>query len=244
MKSELEPLLLAFDTSGSVGSLAVGRGGRAICEISLDVRGGLSAALLPAIDQAMTIASAVPGDLSGVVVGAGPGSFTGLRVAGATAKGMVHALGIPLRAYSSLLTVAAPWAAHPGAVGVLFDARGRDIFAACYEFSGDEVITHIPPAVLSLDEGVEALRSVGATLLVGDGASRHEAELTERLSVPTVPASFASPRATSLLWLADRYPEAGTVVSAASWEPEYLRASGAERIASEGRTSISDRRAG
>jgi tRNA threonylcarbamoyladenosine biosynthesis protein TsaB len=243
MSAPLESLLLAFDTSGAVGSLAVGRGGRAICEMSLDVRGGLSGALLPAIDQAMSMASAAPADLAGIVVGAGPGSFTGLRVAGATAKGMVHALGVPLLAYSSLLATAAPYAAHPGAIGVLFDARGRDVFAACYEFSGN-VVTRVAPAARTLDEAVEVLASAGASLLVGDGASRHESELAGRLSAAIVPPAFAAPRAASLLWLADRYPDAGYVESAASWEPEYLRASGAERIAGTGRAPASDRRAG
>lgn len=230
-------LLLAFDTSGSAGSLAIGRDGRVICEISLDVRGGLSSALLPAIDQAMSIASLAPEDLSGVLVGAGPGSFTGLRVAAATAKGMAQALGVPLRAYSSLLAAAAPYASHAGVVGVLFDARGRDVFAACYEFADEGVIPHLEPVALSLDEAIAGLAGANATLLVGDGASRHQIELTERLQATVVPAEFGRPRGGSLIWLHHRYPETGRDASEVSWEPAYLRASGAERIAAEKRAA-------
>lgn len=237
MNDRSEQPLLAFDTSGSAGSLAVGTAGRAICEISLDVRGGLSSALLPAIDSAMAIASTRPTDLSGILVGAGPGSFTGLRVAAATAKGMAQALGIPLRAYSSLVIAAAPYASHPGPVGVLFDARGRDVFVACYEFRKEAVATHLAPVALNLDDAIARLAATGATLLIGDGASRHEAELTDRLRASVVPGELGRPRGAGLLWLHERYPAAGHDAAEVSWEPAYLRASGAERIAEERRTA-------
>lgn len=226
---------LAIDCSGPAGSVAVGRGGRAVTEVVLNVSGGLSAALMPAIDFAMQSAGVAPADLGGVVVGAGPGSFTGLRVAAGTAKGIVHALEVPLVAYSSLLVTAAPF--HRGAVGVLFDARGRNVYGACYDFGGHSVRTLTEPAAMDLEQALSRFGEHGVSLLVGDGASRHEEEISARLSVPVVPDSFSSPRAGALLWLAEEFPDSGVVASATNWEPDYLRASGAERIAAEARTS-------
>lgn len=132
MTEVLDGPILALDTSTETGSVAVGRGGRLLAEATLSVGPGHSSALLPAVDWVVRAAGLAPGDLAAVVVGGGPGSFTGLRIAAATAKGMVRALGVPLFAYSGLLAAAA---GHWGAgrpVCALFDARRRDVYAGCW----------------------------------------------------------------------------------------------------------------
>jgi tRNA threonylcarbamoyladenosine biosynthesis protein TsaB len=73
-----------------------------------------------------------------VIVGAGPGSFTGVRVAAATARGLAHGLGVPLYAYSSLAAVAMETGLD-GNVCALFDARRGEVYAACYESSGTRI---------------------------------------------------------------------------------------------------------
>lgn len=231
MKEATKGLVLAIDCSGPTGSVAVGSGGRVTAEVVLTVKASLSAALMPAVDFAMKAAGATVADLERVVVGAGPGSFTGLRVAAATAKGIVHALGIPLIAHSSLLAAASPYAGHPGPVGVLFDARGRDVFAACYEFGSDGLRSLVDPTALPLDQALAAFAECGATLVAGEGTSRHDDEILATISGSIVPSAFSSPRAGALLWLAEEFPETGVDATTAAWEPDYLRASGAERIA-------------
>src|SRR5690606_12604773 len=126
--------VLALDSSTSTGSVAVGGADGLLAEVVLRVGPGHSSSLLPAVDQAMRAAGLAPADLRAVVVAGGPGSFTGVRVAASTAKGMVQALGVPLLAFSGLLAAAsAGWGAG-GPVCALFDARRRDVFAACYRF--------------------------------------------------------------------------------------------------------------
>ena len=89
--------------------------------------------LIPRIEALLEELGATVGDLAGLVVGAGPGSFTGLRVGAATAKGMVRALGIPLWAFSSLAGAAASVDGDPLRPRcVLFDARGDRVYAASY----------------------------------------------------------------------------------------------------------------
>jgi hypothetical protein len=70
---------------------------------------------------------------------------------------------------------------------------------------------------------------------VGEGALLHRAEIERAPGARVAPAQVGMPRASALLWLAESAPEMGRVEDAAGWEPEYVRASGAERIAAEGR---------
>lgn len=223
--------ILALESSTNLGSVAVGDASGLYGEVVRNVAAGHSSALLPAAQQLLEAAGLRPRDLAGVVVGGGPGSFTGLRVAAATAKGMVQALGVPLLAYSGLMaTAASAWAAS-GPVCALFDARRGDVYAACYRF-GDEPEVLMEPTALSVDALVERLRGAPELpLLVGDGALAHCERLQRELGARVGPPQLALPRASSLVWLAVHAPALGRVEDASLWEPEYVRAAGAERIA-------------
>jgi tRNA threonylcarbamoyladenosine biosynthesis protein TsaB len=193
-----------------------------------------SSALLPAIDRVLRAAGLRPSDLTGAVVGGGPGSFTGVRVAAATAKGLAHALEMPLRAPSSLLAVAAGCAADPREVCVLFDARRGDVYAAAYRFGGGAPRQALAPVALALDELLARYRDAEAPLFTGEGALLHAARIREELNAEIAPEHLAAPRAAGLLWAAHAAPALAQVVDAAKWEPLYLRAAGAERIAAAG----------
>jgi tRNA threonylcarbamoyladenosine biosynthesis protein TsaB len=222
--------VLALDSSTALGSVAVGDAAGVRAEVARSVAGGHSSALLPMVERAMEDARLRPADLAAVVVGGGPGSFTGLRVAAATAKGMVRALGVPLLAYSGLLAAAASaWAAE-GEVCALFDARRRDVFAACYRF-GQGVEERLAPTALDVDAVVARFHGGTPPTFVGDGARLHREQLERELGARVLPAHLGVPRAAALVWLATVDPERGRVLDAAGWEPEYVRASGAERIA-------------
>src|SRR5919106_2601048 len=96
-----ESVYLAIDTSTPLGSVAVGKAGAVLAEIVLGVHSRHSEALLLAIDFVLKNAEVdKKRDLAGIVVGGGPGSFTGLRISGATAKALATALGCPLFSFS------------------------------------------------------------------------------------------------------------------------------------------------
>ena len=113
---------LAIETSTQTGSVAVGHGRAVLAEVVLGLRVKQSETLLPAIDFALASAHVAKSDLSRIIVGGGPGSFTGLRVAGASAKALARALRVPMFAYSGLAALAASTASQR-AVCALFDAR-------------------------------------------------------------------------------------------------------------------------
>jgi tRNA threonylcarbamoyladenosine biosynthesis protein TsaB len=193
----------------------------------LGLRVKQSEALLPAIDYALASAHVAKQDLARIVVGGGPGSFTGLRVAGATAKALARALEVPLYAYSGLAALAASTASDR-TICAMFDARRDEVYSACYRFpnfSSIEVsMNPAPRALRAVLESMEA-RDV---LFVGDGALRHSDAIQAAGGV-VAPAHFAVPRAAALLWLADAVPASGRVENISEWEPLYLRESGAER---------------
>jgi tRNA threonylcarbamoyladenosine biosynthesis protein TsaB len=225
-------VLLALDSATRTASVALAVEGRRAGEAVVEAAAGASSALLPAVDGVVRGAGREPGEVTAVAVGAGPGSFTGLRIAAATAKGIVAALGVPLFAYSSLLAEAAAHRAAGGTVCALFDARNREVYAGCWRFGGapEEVLAPVPGRiadVLSRFRGDEVL-------FAGEGAALHRAEIEgvgERWRVAGAPAE--SPAA-ALLWLVRAVPAAGAVADAAAWEPAYLRAAGAERMAAAG----------
>jgi tRNA threonylcarbamoyladenosine biosynthesis protein TsaB len=225
--------ILALDTSTSFGSVALAVGGTVAAEIVLRVGAGSSSSLLPAIDDAVRIAGHSPRDLGGVVVAGGPGSFTGLRIAAATAKGLVHALGVPLWSYSGLMAAAAAAALDGTPVCALFDAHRRDLFAACYRIGDGGVETLLEPCALTVDELAATARWGERTVFTGEAAPLYRDELSAVPGAIVVPAHLARPRASALIHLRELAPALGAVADPAGWEPEYVRASGAERIAAE-----------
>jgi tRNA threonylcarbamoyladenosine biosynthesis protein TsaB len=225
---------LALETSTPLGSVAVGGDGRVLAEAMVGVATRHSEALLPAVDFVLARAGLAPRELAGVVVGGGPGSFTGVRIAAATAKGLARALELPLLAYSGLAAVAAGIASPDRPVCALFDARRGQVYAACYAFGGwDRFDAVLEPVAAPLEEVLERLAGVGGAAgerlaYAGEGALRHRARI-EAAGGLVAPPYAAVPRAAALLWLAERWPERGRVAEAAAWEPEYLRGAGAER---------------
>ncbi|HET9663916.1 MAG TPA: tRNA (adenosine(37)-N6)-threonylcarbamoyltransferase complex dimerization subunit type 1 TsaB [Burkholderiales bacterium] len=220
--------VLAFDTATPLGTIAIGVGDALLGEVTIGVNARHAESLLPAIDFVMGNAGVKRSDLGAIAVGAGPGSFTGVRIAGATAKGLAHALGLPLYAFSSLTMVAAG-AAVADPVCVLFDARRGEVYAACHRFDQNpelvSITTLLPPSAMKLEAVVAAL-SGEDPFYIGEGAVRN-AGAVRTLGGRLGPAMLGTPRASALLRLLRYMGERARVQHPARWTPEYLRAPGA-----------------
>ena len=214
------PLLLAFDTSGATGSVAVGRGGAVIAHARLERRTEHASQLVPAIGDVLERADVDRGELGGFVVGEGPGSFTGVRVAAATAKGLVHALARPLWAISSLAATALS-VQGSGVRYVLVDARADRVYAACYGIGAVGVETLVPPHAGTLRAVLAGDVPAGAVFL-GDGADRHRRVIEGAgFEVLTGPATY--PDARGLLRYLGLHPDTEPVSAVDRWEPRYIR---------------------
>jgi len=219
--------LLSFDTSGDVGAVAVGqvvRGSLALpailSSVSIPERREQAARLVPAIDEALTRAVLASGAIAGIVVGEGPGSFTGVRVAAATAKGLAHAWKVPLWAISSLAGAALAHDAGPVRY-VLFDARSDRVYGACYGIGRAGAQVLVPPHGGTLRDALAGDVPAGA-LFVGEGARRHRAAI-EGAGYPVASDGGQGSIAVGLLACVALGLGGDRDVDASSWEPAYVR---------------------
>jgi tRNA threonylcarbamoyladenosine biosynthesis protein TsaB len=231
--------ILALDTSTRTASVAVLGGAR---EVEIDhAVGSHSDDLMALIDRALSDAGLRLADLDAVAVGAGPGSFTGLRIAMATAKGLCFASGAPLWIVSSLAALAldaadALAAADPPeeAAGALFvallDARRDEVFAGLYRAADGGLVTAVvPDAVTPVAEVsrlvADAITRTGSTraILVGDALGAHGAALTTAGEVVT--GMRMTPSARSVGRLAAHGDHADALRTGT---PVYIRPSEAE----------------
>jgi len=219
--------LLALDSSGPQASVAVGVGGELRAEVVIEDSLEQAAGLIPAVDKALQEAQVARTELDGVVVGEGPGSFTGVRISAATGKGLAQALNVPLWAVPSLL--AAALSSEVGSVRyVLFDARADRVYGACYSIDGSVVKELVPSHAGTLSEVFE--RDIPRdTVFMGDGAERHRTAI-EKEGFLVVPDGSDRTYASGLLRYLSLEPGVEPVASIETWEPRYIRTSSAERL--------------
>ena len=194
-------LVLAFDTATPVATSALVRGGEVLGE-----RASLAATVLADADALLRDAGLGRQDLDALAVGVGPGSFTGIRIGLAAARGLALALGLPVAGVSTLDALAA---GLPGALPVI-DAQRREVFTLL-----DGLPVAVRPAELAVEPG---------TVLVGDGAVRYRPQF-EAVGAEIPPDRHAvhRPRARFHALLASDYVDADLV------EPIYVRLPDAEQ---------------
>src|SRR5213594_5130630 len=148
---------LAIDTATEIASVAVGRragAGPVQSETGAHAQGARRHAseIVRLVDFALAGLGIRPADLSGIVIGDGPGSFTGLRIGWAAAKGLAQQAAVPLRAVPSLMAAAGGVAARLDSVPVAacYDALRGQAYGAVYVFRPGEVETAMPPAVTTV----------------------------------------------------------------------------------------------
>ena len=200
--------IVGFDTSTAASSVCVLRDdGQAFEQVPpperLLERPGHSRELMPAVAEQMERAAVGWGDVAGVAVGVGPGTFTGLRIGVATARALATAARIPVHPVSSLAALAAAAADAPLAVPVI-DAKRGEVFAAL--FSGGEPIAE--PFVARPEELVErAGHDLASAVAVGDGSIRFRDTLEAAgMHVPPDGSELHVVRALHICRLAARVP--------------------------------------
>lgn len=200
-------ITLAIDASTYTGTVAVLRGDLVVAEGEAVMRGEDEERLMPAVLAALKVAGCGAKDVQRVICGAGPGSFTSLRIAGAIAKGIAFGNDIPLYAVSSLALIIAGHrpALEPGKYLALLDAMRAERYASLFDVSASGAIRERKPlgriaeGDVAPTSSVHGARSAGPLEVIG-----------------------AAPHARGVGQLMDSILAAGPV-SLDRWEPDYGR---------------------
>ena len=167
-------ITFGLDTATPTPALALVGDDGPIAELWLGRTPGGGRRVLEAAHPLFASAGIAVADLGEIVVGVGPGGFTGIRIGMATAMGLGQALGIPVHGASSLEALAVGGRiARRGdeLIAPVIDARRREVFAAVYADAADGGLREvIAPAAWSPDHFAVAAAQAGACVLVGDGA--------------------------------------------------------------------------
>lgn len=220
--------ILAIETSTPTGSVALTDGPTCCHEVHWEGNEGHTAQLMPAIEKIFRESGVDPQSLAGIAVAIGPGSFTGLRVGLATAKGLALGWGKPMVAVSSLAAMACHAATTEGLIVPMFDARRGEIYTAAYRRDGECVIAE---QVITPVRWVELLMNANERCLcLGDGYLRYQSLFADGLGDPLALPSVAMhrPRAALVGQLGTERLARGEIADIATLLPHYVRRPQAE----------------
>ncbi len=231
--------IIAIDSSGLVASVAVVEDDTLIAEYNVQYKKTHSQTLLPMLDELKKMVDLDLSTIDAIAISKGPGSFTGLRIGAATAKGLGLALDVPIVEIPTLDGLACNLYGTDKLVCPIMDARRNQVYTGIYEF----VKIEESPLTYSLSSLLEqcavAIEEIVAkcnewnreVIFLGDGVPVFAEKIAELLTVPYgfAPAHMNRQRAASFASLAFEYLKAGKSVTARDHAPEYLRLSQAER---------------
>ena len=233
--------ILALDSSGLVATVALMEDEQTIAEYTVNYKKTHSQTLLPMLDEIVRMTEFDLETVDAIAVAGGPGSFTGLRIGSATAKGLGLALNKPLIHIPTVDGMAYQMFGNGGLICPIMDARRNQVYTGIYRFEDDFEIVEEQMAI-SVQELIEKLNSYGEKVtFLGDGVPVYREQLEEGLTVvPSyAPAHMNRQSAAAVGALGMKYYAEGKMESAKEHQPDYLRLSQAERERAEKNAGIS-----
>lgn len=240
--------VLAIDSSGLTATVAVVEETQTIAEYTVNYKKTHSQTLLPMIDEMAKMVELDLSAIDAIAVAGGPGSFTGLRIGSATAKGLGLALGKPLIHVPTVDALAYSVYGCGDLICPIMDARRQQVYTGIYTFSYNagkkEDVNLVEPVfqvikmqtAVSVEDLIRRLNNYGRPVVfLGDGVPVYQEMLAEGLKVPYsfVPSYMNRQRAAVVGALGIRYFKTGRFETAMEHKPDYLRVSQAERERAE-----------
>ncbi len=224
--------ILGLDSSGLVASVAIVEDHDLRGEYTVNYKKTHSQTLLPMLDEVAKMIDLDLQTIDAIAVAGGPGSFTGLRIGSATAKGLGLALECPIINVPTVDALAYNLAGHRDMVCPLMDARRNQAYTGLYSFDGNEMHTIKEQCAVGIEEIIEAVNEQGKSVVfLGDGVPVFKEYIAENCKVPysLAPAHMNKQRAGAVAVLGMISYKNGQYESAAEHKPDYLRLSQAER---------------
>lgn len=230
--------IIAVDSSGLVASVAVVEDDSMVAEYTVNYKKTHSQTLLPMLEQIQSMTELDLESIDAIAVAAGPGSFTGLRIGSATAKGLGLALNKPIIPVPTVDALSYNLWGAKDVICPIMDARRQQVYTGLYEFADGEHNIIMNQTPMSVTELMERINELGRNVIfLGDGVPVYRDMILElaKVKVTFAPAHASRQRAGAVAGLAMKLYKEGVVQSAADHKPEYLRQSQAEREMSEGK---------
>lgn len=224
--------ILALDSSGIVASVAVVEDDTLLAEYTVNYKKTHSQTLLPMLDEIVKMTELELESVDAIAVAAGPGSFTGLRIGSATAKGLGLALKKPLVAVPTVDALAYNLYDAQGLICPIMDARRKQVYMGIYRYEDHRLMTVKDQMAVGIEELLSMLNEMGeAVTFLGDGVPVFKDIIADKLTVPFsfAPAHLSRQRAGAVGALGVLYYKEGRTETAAEHKPDYLRVSQAER---------------
>lgn len=228
--------ILAIDSSGQVATVAVVEDEQVIAEYTINHKKTHSQTLLPMLDAVKDIIELDLKTIDAIAVAKGPGSFTGLRIGAATAKGLALGLDKPIIEVPTLEGLAYQMYGAKGLVCPIMDARRNQVYTGIYQFveseDGYDMVTVKEECACDILECIEEINQLGQPVIfVGDGVPVFQTVIKEKAEgkVSFAPAHKRLQSAASVGTLASVFAKEGRFVHAREHAPNYLRVSQAER---------------
>ena len=239
--------ILAIDTSGLVATVAISDGDILKAQFSIQHKTTHSEILMPMLDDMTRKIGLDLSSIDAIAVAKGPGSFTGLRIGSATAKGLALALDKPIIPVPTVDALAYNFYGNEKIICPMMDARRNQVYTGIYTFvpspteeknseQGFDMRVIKKQYAASVDDIIAELNSIGkSVMLLGDGIPVYHDKLEQGLKVPftVVPLHMNRQNAGALAALAAKYASDGIMVSSDEFAPDYLRLSQAERESME-----------
>ena len=224
-------LILAFETSAKVASAALLDGNKLLAESYQNTGMTHSQTLMVMAEDMLKQCGKTASDVDAVAVAEGPGSFTGVRIGVAAAKGFAWGREIPCYGVSTLEAMAESLGIYDGYVCPVMDARRSQVYNALFEVNRGKIVRIREDRAISLDDLAEDVKNLEKPVfLVGDGSNLCYNTLLERVPALVLPPEHRMhQRAVGVGLIAARELTAGIPGDAASLTPNYLRLSQAER---------------
>ena len=223
-------LILAFETSAKAASVALMEGEKLLGESYQNTGLTHSQTLMVMAEDLLKQCNKTVQDVTAVAVAEGPGSFTGVRIGVAAAKGFAWGREIPCYGISTLEAMAESLGIYEGYVCPVMDARRSQVYNALFYVNNGVVERRKEDRAISLaDLGAELAELHAPIFLVGDGSDLTHRTLKEQVNVILPPEHRKHQRATGVAILAAREAAAGEAPSGGALTPNYLRLSQAER---------------
>lgn len=238
--------LIGIDSSGLVASVAILEDDKLVAEYTINNKKTHSQTLLPMLEEIVESTDLDMNEIDAIAIAAGPGSFTGLRIGSATAKGLGLALKKPIVPVSTVDALAYNMYGTDSLVCPIMDARRNQVYTGIYEFAVKENVLenkecmqktyelHVikEACAVPIEEIAEALNKEGREVIfLGDGVPVFAEQLKAlmKVSYSYAPGHLALQKAGCVAGLGMEKFKAGIFEDAAAHSPEYLRLSQAER---------------